>query len=131
MSALPIIIPAGANDPTKGTQNSNSIAAAIAAFTGTGAELLLPHGEIYLERLGASPSYCIKFGSGISDLTLRGQGMYATTLVQQGVGNGGDWHLLVMEGCQRIEVCDLGMIQGVIQLPERTQQQHLVSIQNN
>jgi hypothetical protein len=35
-----------ANDLTAGTQNSNGIASAIAAFTGTGAALLLPDGKI-------------------------------------------------------------------------------------
>jgi hypothetical protein len=121
-----------ANDPTKATAtaNSDAIAHAISDYSGTGATLLLPQGKIYCERNGTSSSYCIKFGAGVNKLTLRGQGMRGTTIVQRGVGNGGDWHCLMFENCQDIEVCDLGIMQGVIECPEATQQQHLVFIKD-
>jgi hypothetical protein len=119
-----------ANDPTRAIANRDAIAQAISDHSGSGATLLLPQGKIYCERNHAISSYCIKFGTGVNKLTLRGRGMRGTTIVQQGAGNGGDWHCLMLENCQDIEVCDLGIMQGVIECPEATQQQHLVFIKD-
>src|SRR5205823_730292 len=61
--------------------NSAAIQTAISDHSGMNARLVLPAGKIYLDRQGASPAYCIKFGAGVTDLTLAGAGQYATLLI--------------------------------------------------
>src|SRR5262249_12607930 len=105
------------NDPTKAAQNTAGINAAIAAYDGTGALLLLPYGDIYCER--DTSYWSIRFAPGVSRLTLRGMGMFATTLVQEGVGvAGAEWDLIVIDGCNDIEVSQLGLRQGDIENPD-------------
>jgi len=113
-----------ANDTSKGTSNTAGILAAIAAFSGTRARLVLPPGDIRIGRNGTS-SAAILFGTGVSDLTLCGQGMYATILTVDDTSFGGDWHGIVVDGAQRIEVCNLG-IRQINDLGVDGQQHHLI-----
>jgi hypothetical protein len=109
-----------ANDNTKATQNTAGINAAIADHDGTGAVLLLPYGDIYCERDKPDTSiWSIHFAPGVSRVTLRGMGMFATTLIQEGVGRlNAEWDLLVIDGCENIEISHLGTRQGNIQNPD-------------
>jgi hypothetical protein len=114
--------------------NSAAIQTAISdhsGMSGMNARLVLPQGKIYLDRQAASPAYCIKFGTGVTDLTLAGAGQYATMLVQTGTSNAGEWDCIIIDGAQRIEICDLGIMQGTIKLPDPGQQNHLISVYNN
>jgi hypothetical protein len=99
------------DDPGKAAQNAAGINAAIAAHDGTGAVLLLPPGEIYCDRAGGF--WSIRFAPGASRVSLRGAGMFATTLVQHGAGaRYVGWSLLVIDSCSEIEVAELGLRQG-------------------
>src|SRR5947209_4381733 len=106
-----------ANDNTKATQNTAGINAAITDFAGHSAVLLLPYGDIYCER--DKSFWSIRFAPGVSRVTLRGMGMFATTLIQEGVGvPNAEWDLLVIDGCEDIEISHLGTRQGNIQNPD-------------
>jgi hypothetical protein len=87
-------------------------------------------GDIYLEQAPGARNWSILFGTGVSDITLAGQGMFATRLIQQGIGDGGEWDALLVNGAQRIEVCDLAIMQGTIAHPDPGQQNHLIAIYN-
>lgn len=107
-----------ANDSSKATptQNVTGINAAITAYSGTGAILQLPVGEIYVER--ADSYWSVRFYQ-VSNVTLRGMGMFATTLIQQGVGvANSEWDAIVIDHSDRITVCDLGVKQGTITNPD-------------
>jgi hypothetical protein len=89
------------------TQNTAGINIAIATYSGTGANLVLPNGDIFVEEQapgGAEIRWCIKFGTGVSKLTLSGQGMFATTLVQLCVGDFGELNLLNIDGATRLNL---------------------------
>src|ERR1051326_3683438 len=89
------------------------------------------HNQDATIRQGASPAYCIKFGAGVTDLTLAGAGQYATMLIQTGTSNAGEWDCILVDGAQRIAMCDLGIMQGTIKLPDPAQQNHLIAVYNN
>jgi len=125
-----------ANDlsPAVVTQNTAGINLAIATYSGTGANLVLPNGDIFVEEQvpgGAQIRWCIKFGTGVSKLTLSGQGMFATTLVQLCVGDFGELNLLNIDGASYIELANLGFRQDRITNPDPGQQNHLVAVYNN
>ena len=125
------------NDAAKRASNTAGINRAISDFGLAGsslkqkARLVLPSGEVYIDQANTTDNWSIKFGTGVSDLTLAGQGMFATTLVQDGAGDGGDWNAIVIDGASGIEVCDFGIRQGIIQRPDPGQQNHLVAVFNN
>src|SRR6266702_555125 len=121
-----------ANDSTPAVAAANTVGINLAITTnsGTKACLMLPMGDIYLEQAPGSLNWSILFGTGVSDLTLAGQGMFATRLIQNGVGDLGEWDGLLVNGAQRIEVRDLAILQGTIDNPDPVQQNHLVAIYN-
>jgi hypothetical protein len=112
-----------AGDATKKAQNTAGIKAAIATYSGTKAKLVLPSGTIYCGRDGTGSA--ITFGTNVTDLVLTGQGMYATMLVFDDTSFGGDWHGILCDGCQRIEICNLGVKQ-INDLGADGQQHHLI-----
>ncbi len=104
------------DDPGKAPQNSAGINAAIADHNGSGAVLQLPAGDIYCDR--ASSFWSIRFAPGVSRVSLRGAGMFATTLIQHGAGvRDTEWDLLVIDSCHDIQVSHLGLRQGAIEQP--------------
>jgi len=104
------------DDPGKAMQNAVGINAAIAAHDGKGAVLQLPAGEIYVDRGGGF--WSIRVPPGASRLSLRGAGMFATTLVQHGPGpRDAEWSLLVIDSCSDVQVSELCLRQGVIEHP--------------
>ncbi len=130
LTASPYIVVA--DDPAKAADNTTAINQAIVDYGDSDgpARLVLPQGEIYIDQAGTN-NWSLKFGTGIVDLTLAGQGMFATTLVQQGVGDTGEWNAIVIDRAQRIELCDFGVRQGIIQRPDAIQQNHLIAVYNN
>lgn len=113
-----------ANDPSKGTQNTAGINAAIATYTGTKATLALPQGDIRIGRNGTN-SAAVKFGTGITDLTFCGQGMHGSMLTVDDTSFGGDWHGLVLDGCERVQAFNFG-IRQISDLGADGQQHHLI-----
>src|SRR6187402_2182414 len=104
------------DDPSKALQNSAGINAAIADHNGQGAVLQLPQGDIYCDR--ASSFWSIRFPPGVSRVSLRGAGMFATTLIQYGVGvRDSEWDLVVLDSCHDIQISHLGLRQGAIDHP--------------
>jgi hypothetical protein len=105
------------DDPGKATQNAAGINAAIAAHQGQGTVLQLPPGEIYVDRAGGF--WSIRFPPGASRISLRGAGMFATTLIQHGAGlRDAEWNLIVIDSCSDLELADLGLRQGAIEQPD-------------
>lgn len=104
------------DDPSKALQNSVGINAAIADHSGRGAVLQLPQGDIYCDR--ANSFWSIRIPPGVCRVALRGAGMFATTLIQQGAGvPDTEWDLLVLDSCCDIEISNLGLRQGVLDHP--------------
>ena len=97
----------------------------------TKARLVLPLGDIYIDQAAGSVNWSILFGAADSDITLAGQGMFATTLIQQGNGDLGEWDAIRIDGASRIELCDFGIMQGTITNPDPGQQNHLIVVYNN
>lgn len=116
------------DDATKGASNTAGINAAIVAHSGTHACLVLPSGLVYVDQANATDNWSILFGQGIADLKLAGQGMFATTIVQQGPGDFGDWAAIRLAGAERIELADFGVMQGTIDNPDPGQQMHLIVV---
>ena len=130
----PFSVVANDSSPMVVAQNTTGINRAIAMYGGTGANLVLPNGDIFVEEQapkGADIRWCIKFGAGISRLTLSGQGMFATTLVQLCEGDSGELNLLNIDGASYIELANLGFRQDKINIPDPGQQNHLVAVYNN
>ena len=130
----PFSVVANDSSPAVVAQNTAGINLAIATYSGTGANLVLPNGDIFVEEQapgGAEIRWCIKFGTGVSRLTLSGQGMFATTLVQLCEGDFGELNLLNIDGASYIELTNLGFRQDMITNPDPGQQNHLVAVYNN
>jgi hypothetical protein len=122
-----------ANNPGAAVANTNMINQAILDWSGTHARLVLPHGEVHLGRATAMPGppplrWSIYFGSGISDLALIGSGMFSTRLIVQGPGLGRDWHGILVNGAQSIELADFGIAHGTIPKPD--EQTHLITVKD-
>jgi len=130
----PFRVVANDSSPAVVAKNTAGINLAIATYSGTGANLVLPNGDIFVEEQapkGAAIRWCIKFGAGVSKLTLSGQGMFATTLVQLCEGDSGELNLLNIDGASYIELTNLGFRQDRINIPDPGQQNHLVAVYNN
>lgn len=116
-------------------QNTEGIMQAIQDYTGTHATLVLPPGTTYVEedQRPAAPlrRHCIRFFTGDSDLTLSGTGMFGSKLSMYATSDGGDLHLLVIDGASRIQICNLSLELDTIENIEVTQQNHVLCLFNN
>jgi hypothetical protein len=64
----PFSVVANNSSPAVVAQNTAGINLAIATYSGTGANLVLPNGDIFVEEQapgGADIRWCIKFGTGV------------------------------------------------------------------
>lgn len=128
LRAAPYNVVAGDSTAAVAEANTAAINSAISTYSGTSAALVLPAGSIYVGQASGGANWSIKFNQ-TTDVMLVGQGMYATTLIQHGAGDGGDWHCVVMERTTRCGLANLGLMQGTITNPEAGQHQHLWTIQ--
>ena len=119
------VTPGDASDAVRAA-NTAAINAAIALYSGTKACLALPMGDIYIDQANGTDNWCITFANR-TDITLRGWGMFATRLIQQGPGDGGTTYAVLVDNAQRIELCHFGIQQGTIDNPDPGQQNHLVA----
>jgi hypothetical protein len=126
LTAPPFGVVAG--DQSAGAANTAAINAAITAYSGTRARLLLPAGDIYVDQANGHDNWSVKFAAGVSDLALAGHGMFASRIVIQGAGDGGEWHGIMVDGASRIEFSDFGIQMGVVGHLDAGDQNHLVSI---
>jgi hypothetical protein len=121
LTLAPYLVVANKSTEPIRKQNTEGINTAIKDYNGLSAVLLLPYGDIYCERDTPKPNkttWSIHF-DGVSRVSLRGMGMFATTLIQEGVGVlNAEWDLFVIDGCTDIEISNLGMRQGNIQNPD-------------
>jgi hypothetical protein len=117
-----------ADDSTAGAANVAAINTAITDLTGTGTTLLLPPGDIYVDKAGTN--WSIYFGAGTSDLVLAGAGQFSTTIVQHGTGTGNDWVGIRIDQSARILLRDFGIRQGTIKIPSAGQHDHLIYVTN-
>lgn len=134
LRATPFKVVANDSSPSVLARNTKGINRAIAKYSGTQANLVLPNGDIFVEEQaprGLAVSWCIRFGPGVSKLTLSGQGMFATTLVQHCVGDGGELNLVNIDGASYIELANLGFRQEQINHPDPGEQNHLVAVRNS
>ena len=117
-----------ASDPSAGAANTAAINAAITTFSGTRARLVLPAGDIFVDQANGHDNWSVRFAAGVSDLALAGHGMFATRIVIQGTGDGGEWHGIMIDGASRIELTDFGIQMGAVAHPDPGDQNHLVSV---
>lgn len=115
-------------NPEAGLDNTEAINAAITAFSGQRARLVLPAGDVYVDQAATHKNWSIKFGAGVSDLALVGHGLFSTRIIVDGVGDGGDWHGIMVDGASRIELADFGIQMGEVAKPDPGDQNHLISI---
>ncbi len=117
-----------AGEPGRASANREAIQRAIDEHAGTGAHLVLPAGEIYLDR---GPRYTsLRFASPrTTDLVLRGDPAQVSTLVLQGDATGGLWlGIEIADGARRIALRDFRIRHGTVGNPSPTQQDHLIQI---
>lgn len=114
-------------DPTAGAANTAAINAAITDHPGTTVRLVLP-ADVVVDQANEHDNWSIKFGLGASDLALVGHGMFSTRIVVQGVGDGGTWHGIMVDGASRIELADFGIQMGVVDNPDSGSQNHLRTV---
>jgi hypothetical protein len=117
LTAAPYLVVA--NDGSKAAQNTAAINSAIVDYSGTRARLVLPQGDIYLEQANPGApatkrAWSLRFGPGVSCLSLAGQGQHATRLVQAGVGTSGQWDGIVVDGASKIKLSEFSIEQGTI-----------------
>ena len=117
LTAAPYLVVA--NDISKAAQNTAAVNSAIVNYSGTGAQLVLPQGDIYLEQANPAEAatqraWSLRFGPGVSCLSLAGQGQHATRLNQSGVGNSGQWDGIVIDGASKISLSGFSIEQGTI-----------------
>lgn len=111
--------------------NTAAINTAIVDYGATGARLVLPAGDIYLEQAAGGVAWSILFGSGVANVDLSGQGINGTRLIQNGAGDGGDWHAILFDRCSNCGIHDFHIQQGIIKAPDQIQLNHLVNITNS
>jgi hypothetical protein len=116
------------DDPSAAAVNTTGINTAITTYAGTGARLILPAGDIYVDRADTTRHWSIKFAAGVSDLALVGHGMFSTRIIIQGDGGGSDWVGILLDGSSRIELADFGIQMGVVPHPDPGDQNHLIGI---
>lgn len=126
LTAPPFSVVAG--DPSASAANTAAVNSAITINSGTRARLVLPEGNIYFDQANTNDNWSIKFGVGVSDLALVGHGMFSTRIIIQGVGDGGDWHGIMVDGASRIELAHFGIQMGIVTHPDPGDQNHLISI---
>lgn len=126
LSAAPFGVQVG--DPHARPVNTAAINAAITAFTGKRARLVLPAGDVYVDQANTKDKWSIKFGVGVSDLALVGHGMFSTRVIVEGPGDGGTWHGIMVDGASRIEQANFGIQNGKVDRPDPGDQNHLISL---
>jgi len=117
-----------AGDPARATANRLAIQRAIDQHAGGNVHLVLPPGEIFLDR---GPRYTsLRFaGPRTTDLVLRGDPDRPSSLVLQGDATGGLWlGIEIVDGARRITLRDFRIYQGEIANPSPTQQDHLIQV---
>lgn len=130
LTGAPYNIVADDASPSVATSNTAAINQAVSDYSGTGATLVLPKGTVTLGQASGGAQYSIYFGPDTSKLSLMGQGMEGTRLVQEGQGDGGDWHAIVVDRASQISLSDFHIEQGVIKAPDPIQLNHLINITN-
>lgn len=128
-----------ANDTSPAVKAANTLAlqAAMDTYNGTGATLGFSYGRYYFDQSqegGSARIWSIRWGTSSTRMTkvnLKGQGPGATVLVQDGVGNGGDWSFSVIDYCNDCSVRDMSFEQGTIERPDPGQQNHLIAWWNS
>lgn len=118
------------DDPAAGVANAVAINQAITDWSGTGASLLLPSGETYVDQPSPGVNYSVRFINGTTDVFLAGWGARASTLVQNGAGHGGEWNCVVVDGALNVGMANMGLMQGTIGNPDPVQQNHLLALYN-
>lgn len=129
LSRAPYNVVAG--DNTAARANALAVEQAIIDFNGTGAWLMFPSGDVYLDAPRPGENYCILVSNGVSRLGFAGWGMHATRLVQFGQGDFGEWDLFVIDNATDIGIANLTMLQDTIIDPDPGQQNHLLVLSNN
>ncbi len=120
-----------ANSTAAAAANTAAINQAITDYSGLKARLILPSGVTYVDQAGGGTlNWCIKFGSGVTDVELVGCGMFATRVSQFGAGDGGASVTILFDQCQRCAVHDLGVDQTQITTPDPIQDNHLIAVYN-
>lgn len=120
-----------ANVTASAAANTAAINQAITDYSGLKARLILPSGVTYVDQAGGGTSnWCIKFGSGVTDVELVGCGMFSTRVSQFGAGDGGASVTILFDQCQRCAVHDLGVDQTQITTPDPIQDNHLIGVFN-
>lgn len=135
-AALPIVVDLRAapylvvaDDTSPAVLVRNRVGIQLALDTLTNALLWAPKGRINADKGAGFGTY--NTPSGSRKLKIVGHGRDATTFVQYGTGNGGDWHLWNLDGCSDIELAECGFEQGLIAWPDGGQQNHMVVVSNN
>jgi hypothetical protein len=126
LTAPPFGVVAG--DPSAGPGNTAAINSAITTYSGKRARLVLPAGDVYVDQANTNSNWSIKFPVGVSDLALVGHGMFSTRIVVQGIGDGGTWHGIMVDGASRIELANFGIQMGTVANPDPGDQNHLISL---
>lgn len=116
------------SDPVVSLANANAINQAITDYSGTSTTLVLPPGDVYINKTGTN--WSIKFPSGTSKLVLAGFGMFSTRLIQQGQGTTNDWYGILIDRATEIQLRDFSFEQGIINYPSSGQHDHLIFITN-
>lgn len=116
------------DDPARAARNREAIQRAIEEHAGSGAHLVLPAGEIFLDRGRYYTS--VRFaGPRTTDLVLRGDPAQMSTIVLAGDATNGLWlGIEIVDGARRIGLRDFRIYQGDIANPSPTQQDHLIQI---
>lgn len=132
LSLPPWNVTAGDSSTAVAAANTVAINLAIATYgVSGGASLVLPGGDVYIEQAPAGVAYSIYFGSGISGIDLSGMGPNETRLIQNGVGDGGDWHAIFFDRCSSCGIHDFHIETGIIKAPDAIQLNHLVNVTNS
>ncbi len=132
LSLAPYFVTAGDDSTAVAQANTAAINLAIASYGIIGgARLVLPGGDVYIEQAAGGVAWSILFGQGISGIDLSGQGPNETRLIQNGVGDGGDWHAILFDRCSSCGIHDFHIEMGIVKRPDQIQINHLVNITNS
>lgn len=113
-------------DPSKAASNRTGIAAAIAANP-SGAHLVLPSGDIYLDWNTTTTNRSAILFAGVSRFWLQGQGMFTTKLIIEGTQNLAERRgICIANGSSKIYISDLWVQHGTVVGPE--EHNHLINI---
>lgn len=108
--------------------NTAAINALLTTYAGQSVNFVFGTGDYYFDKISGIRASIHLNSTHTAAKKFTGQGRHQTTLIMQGAGNAGEWHLFHVEsGFNKLEIADMGMMHGIVGSPDPIEQNHIVN----